>query len=505
VPRDRIYSMHPNQGLSQPGQGLTGEAPAAGPLASAQNPTRMEKHRNPGTDLSLPPAKAPRPPATGWEFLWLCGLILSFSYELPLATLFPYDRLNPRFFDVFLALGVLTVLPGRVKRTALPPAFRIWTKLVLVYAACALVWFPFLPLGVARFPLWFAFKYGLSTVCLYMVVSIPLTSKQKQTLMRLAVLGGLIVAAYAWGEYKAGGYDRMLPDGTTLPRQEGVLYSCLGPTYFHVAMYGSISYAVALALANVSASIAGRMLWLATAGIVLWPALFCGSRAGLFCPVITTVAAFWFMPRIRGLVVAMLLAIGLFGGYGGLTASKSYERFEQMEEEQRNTIKERLILKGYSFESYDNLRRYLIPLIGGGFYVVPMQTGGQLSFRIGYGIHNSYLFALEQGGLAAFVLFGLFILKSAKALGERMTAPGRLDRALATGIAAYGVGLIAVAFGGQVFWLMDGTVNLMYYQLVLIMLAITPCVPDDVRASRRSRVAARERKPWAVSGSTTVA
>ena len=38
--------------------------------------------------------------ASRWQFIWLCGLILSFCYELPLAQLTTMQRLNPRFFDI---------------------------------------------------------------------------------------------------------------------------------------------------------------------------------------------------------------------------------------------------------------------------------------------------------------------------------------------------------------------------------------------------------------------
>ena len=414
---------------------------------------------------------SPRPP-TRWEFLWLCGLILSFCYELPVVIVSSYDRVNPRLFDVMMALGVLTVLPNCIKRMALPSAFKVWIKLVFVFVACVAIWFPFLPKDVGVFSLWFGFKYLYSLLCLYMVVNIPLTAKQKRTLMHLTVVGGLIVAGYAWAEYNAGGYTRVLASGQAVSRESGVLFSCLGPTYFHVAMYSTLSYAMALGLSNDSVSFRGRILWALTAAAVVMPALFCGARAGTFCAIGVTVATFWFMPRIRALMATALAVIVLVGGYTAWQSSKTYQRLDRMEAEGRNTMTQRLLLAGYSIEKYDELRRFLIPAIGGGFYVVPWEVGGRLRYSIGYGIHNSYLFALEQGGLAALFLFGLFILKSGKGLGLALHSPRMADRALASGAAAYFTALLVVALGGQTFWLMDGTVNLMYYQLSILMLAI---------------------------------
>ena len=46
-----------------------------------------------------------------------------------------------------------------------------------------------------------------------------------------------------------------------------------------------------------------------------------------------------------------------------------------------------------------------LPVFGGGFYAVPQMEQGELVYRQGYGIHNIYLFPVEQGGVLAFVLF----------------------------------------------------------------------------------------------------
>ena len=40
--------------------------------------------------------------------------------------------------------------------------------------------------------------------------------------------------------------------------------------------------------------------------------------------------------------------------------------------------------------------------------VIPVEIVRNLLNRVGYGIHNSYLFAFEQGGTLAFVLFLLW-------------------------------------------------------------------------------------------------
>lgn len=105
-----------------------------------------------------------------WQFVWLCGLILSFTFERPLAFLTPYDRTNPRLFDVFVILGILTILPVLRPSGEFLKAFRIWRGLVAWFCFCAIVWAAtVLPWEFGIHSLWRASKYleGLLAVYMY--------------------------------------------------------------------------------------------------------------------------------------------------------------------------------------------------------------------------------------------------------------------------------------------------------------------------------------------------
>lgn len=83
--------------------------------------------------------------AKKWQFYWLCALIASFSYDRSLIYLTPYDRTNPRLFDLVVIIGVVTILPHLGRQPAFPRPFRIWVALVLWFCVCAILWAIMLP------------------------------------------------------------------------------------------------------------------------------------------------------------------------------------------------------------------------------------------------------------------------------------------------------------------------------------------------------------------------
>ena len=93
-------------------------------------------------------------------------------------------------------------------------------------------------------------------------------------------------------------------------------------------------------------------------------------------------------------------------------------------------------------------------------------------YRHGYGIHNCYLFSLEQGGLGAFALFIAFLVTCHKRLKEiRTTAWNETDKAFAMGMHSYFYALLPVMMGGQIFWQGFGSVNFNTYLILLFCMA----------------------------------
>lgn len=166
--------------------------------------------------------------AKRWEFLWLCGLILSFAYELPIWYPTSYDRVNPRLFDLMFFVGVLTVLPKLPRGVRVPRLFRIWASIVAVFCFCALVW----SVGIllweyGKFSLFFAAKYVPGLIAIYIAIRIPLDARQKRIIHYMVVAGGVFVALYSIGQYGSGGTEVMISGGKTIAVDEELVYGSL--------------------------------------------------------------------------------------------------------------------------------------------------------------------------------------------------------------------------------------------------------------------------------------
>jgi hypothetical protein len=417
-------------------------------------------------------------------------LILSFCYELPLLGLTAFYRVNPRLFDVVSVLGLL-VLPG-LRRTSLPPVFRRWAYLVAWYVVCALVWTVlWLPWeGVAWYTVFFAGRYVQGLFAIYLAASMPLDARQKRILHYLAVAGGVFVALYAIPEYLAGGSLRPLTDQKELLFREGSLFSSLGTTYFHVAAFSTVSCAIAMSLAACTKQPLFRWLAFAVALFCAWPAVFCGSRAGLLGAALVVVFSFLFIRELRTKAIALALVVFLAFSLGLIRqstierlqeSSLSLTRLSELEEsESPYSIAGRSwILRRQGFDILAPVTQYewqgwRWPVFGAGFYVAPVIRDGELFYRIGYGIHNVYAFSLEQGGVPGLVLFLLFLVACLRELWRMSKRPASEDRAFALGMWVFLLALLPIAWGGEVFWQGSGTENLNTYLVLLFTLATKP-------------------------------
>ena len=133
-------------------------------------------------------------------------------------------------------------------------------------------------------------------------------------------------------------------------------------------------------------------------------------------------------------------------------------------------------IQGYTLELYQ-WQGWLLPLIGGGFYVVPHTLGSSLHYRVGYGIHNGYLFPLEQGGVLAFVLFIAFLVICFKQLRIMKCSMIHQDASFAMGMWLYFVILLLRNWVGGPLWLSVGSENFGTFLVLLIILACKPTGP----------------------------
>ena len=101
-----------------------------------------------------------------------------------------------------------------------------------------------------------------------------------------------------------------------------------------------------------------------------------------------------------------------------------------------------------------------MPFVGAGFNFAPVNN----VYRLGYGIHCSPLYPLEQAGLPGFILFAVFAITSL-----RMMWKERRSNPLAyAGIAYFSAALICGFSGAHNFWREFNTGN-MNTLIVLVM------------------------------------
>ena len=442
-------------------------------------------NRFPTNRLQTTPPHATSPyGASKWQFRWLCLLFISFSYELPVMELSPLDRANPRLFDVVAILGIIFIHPKRHHSRTMPIIYRNWCALVKWFVACSVIWVTlWLPWGDAgRFSLYYAVKYLEGLLVIYIVATMYLSSSQKTWLHYMVVVGGIFVALYAIPEYAAGGSVRELSGAKTVSLASGTILSSLGPTYFHVAMFSTVAFAMTLSLVEYPRRKSAKLPILVLAAFVSWPALACGARMGLVAITLALAAALIFIRTLRAgsLGFVLLFALAICTGAISLPTvstlmgtSKSLERLIDREQRRSGNIRERIVspVKQMFFTDYYQWQGWRLPVLGGGFYSVPRLRDGQLYFRRGYGIHNCYLFPLEQAGVVGLLLSGMFVVATVQGVRTQSTSRKTEDRAFAKGVWCFLLPLLLVASVGQVFWVGSGTENFNTFLLLLFLLA----------------------------------
>ncbi|MBN1515453.1 hypothetical protein JXA32_02680 [Candidatus Sumerlaeota bacterium] len=429
--------------------------------AELENPPHLQRHK-----------------ARRLEFYWLCGLILSFAYELPLWQPTPYDRVNPRLFDVMFLIGVVGVLPHLRHGIRVSWLFRIWASIVGVFCFCATVWtIAILPWEYGQFSLFFAAKYIEGLIVIYIGTQIPLDARQKKIIHQLIVCGGVFVALYAIPQYGSKPTEWAISGGKTVKSFEGAIFGPLSRTYFHIGLFSVLSFAMTLTLVPSIRSVPRSWLCLGLAFFVAWPALACGSRAAIAGTAIVLLVSVWLKPMLmrKSLVFAIMAACFVYlagfnvRSFDANQASLGFKRFE-IYRNTENSIMNRIRFD-YSIDRYmfDGLP---VPFIGAGFYVAPISEGlNSLRYRVGYGIHNSYFFAFEQGGTAAFVLFLLFLACGIHRLNKMRKSRMSVDVQFALGLYAYMVFVLINGFAGQGFWRGFGTGNFNTYVILLLIIA----------------------------------
>lgn len=432
--------------------------------------------------IGSPPPKLRPVAARKYEHWWLCGLILSFAYERPIFVLSSMDRINPRLFDVMVIIGVLFVLP-RLRRKVRPPQeFYIWALIVAIYVVCALVYVVvLLPPEYGEYSLFFAGEYLEGLLAIYMALKIPLSLEQKASVMWAITFGGIYVATYSIYQYfttSAGGEIEIAP-GKFVHYFRPILTGPLSYNYFQIAQFSSLCAIVTLCLMQLVRRPASKWGVLLLSLFVGWPLLFSGSRTGLGLLVISMIIGFLFVRGAKWRTLVVVLALGVVMtvtdtpiDVSGLQESETFSRLSESERT-GNSIESRLSLM-FRFDVNRYKWGYLMPLIGSGFYVAPAQEGSLYRYRVGYGIHNTFLFPLEQGGLSAAILFIVFLIATMRKLNGVRRHGLESDRALAIAALSYMLASLPAYLGGQIFWVGFGTGHFNALLVIVLLLAVRP-------------------------------
>jgi hypothetical protein len=418
--------------------------------------------------------------ATRWQFYWLCALILSFAYERPLAYLTPYDRTNPRLFDLLVLIGALMFMPKIWKRLPLPKPFRIWTMIVAWFCFCALVWAVFLlPWEYGQFSLFGAARYIEGLAAVYMASSIPLNVRRKRFIHGIIVLGGVFIAIYCIPEYIRGDSDIVVRPDLEVNVGEGYIIGPFGgASYFQLAQTSALFFACTLTYFLSFRHKSVRMLGPITAALVAWPLLFCGARTGLGLMIISGVTLFVMLRQIRGalvllaaLSVVLIFIVGSDNVMSYLVSGATIERL-LTSEGGINSLEERFsIMSNFSLENYR--AGYMLPVIGAGFNVAPL-SGGETDYRIDYGIHNIYLFAYEQAGVVGLLLFLWFAVTVMRCLWKTRDQGNLIDVSFANSLLAYFFATLIVGIGGHNFWQGFGSGNFNTCLIIVLLIATKP-------------------------------
>lgn len=431
------------------------------------------------------------------ELLWLLGLVLSFAHEHPILILSSMDRVNPRLFDIMVVIGALLVLPKLRRTIPLPKEFYYWALIVTIFVICAIIYTIFLlPSGYGRFSLYFAAKYIEGLLAIYIALKIPLSQEQKKKLIWFIVIGGVYVASYSIYQYfttTAGGMVEIAPEKFVY-YYEKVLTGSLSTGYFHLAQFSSLCAIATLSLVDTVRGLAKRWGLIALTGFVSWPLLFSGSRTGVALLVFSLCIGFLLLRGARSLFIGLLILIGVFLVVTPhaiylevLNESTTYSRFLENQDHSYNNIGSRLTsIFAFDLDSY--VWSNLMPFIGGGFYVAPIIDGDIERYRVGYGFHNTYLFAFEQGGIFAAMAFLFFLYAVIRKLNRvRMTAGNSVDRAFAIAALAYILASLPVYLAGQIFWIGFETGHFNTFLLIVLFIALRPVVMrmDNIETTKR--------------------
>jgi len=419
------------------------------------------------------------------EDVWFYLLILSFSYEKPLAYLTTMDRVNPRIYDIVTILGLVWFMNHRKPQVELGIVYTSYRKIVQWFAVCTIVGSLFysFPSDISIFSYFYLFRYIQELfICLLVIYYINVKGVDFEMLFNVIILGGIFVSIYCIQEYLNSEFQMVeIAPGKTIPKPAGFVWGPFTAGYFQIANYSPVIGFLTVCYAF-SRKDNSKWLYMVIAALILWPSFVSGSRMAIGLIVLLFSLAALKNKQFTKILLSLLIIGVIFYIWNSEqllalifdSESQTVQRMIRMEESDKyefNSVGGRIM---HLFEWFKRIGEYVydgifLPFFGGGFYVAPMKG----VYRIGYGWHNIFIFAIEQSGIIGLWLFWHFIKRSYNELKKRLPL---MDKESPQYWFAFGAFysfiamLIIGILGGHSFWRGFSTGNLNTFRILLLII-----------------------------------
>lgn len=436
-----------------------------------------------------------------YDWIWVCLLFLSFTYDRPVLQVLGFLRADPRPFDFVFAAFLVYAFSSRAAlkgRFATGWYMKRPLGLLLGWACvvvmCQSLWIPW---EYERFSVFYLFRYFQLYAAVWLVATSSLTDAQRRGVLTVFLVTIVIISSIGalqyYGTIPTFQYTRYHTireyADTDVAEQNIHITSTLGFHYVYLGAYSVLGIFLAFLLllserrkyqytllcwAAIIAGLVGLVVSQALSGygtlaigFVLVAYLLTQTRSNLwhryfaaaFLVALLTIAVYWLAPRTVTAGFAKMWKATI-----SATTTSEYDPHNPLQR-----------FGGHA--SY--LGYYLTDsgsqelLFGRGFYAA-RGIGGER--RIGYGLHDTILFMLEQAGPIGFLL-GLnliwtFIAKPWKQM--RLKTSDNFSRICGSVMFAWAVALIIAGQAGQIFWIVESLTGWFTVVLCVWSLLIRP-------------------------------
>jgi hypothetical protein len=415
--------------------------------------------------------------------IWFVILLLSFSYDKPILVISSFDRINPTLYDIGTLLGFFWLLGKGDFIRYHNIIYKKYLKIVLWFFVCTflgLFIYDF-PLAIKGYSLFYLFQYIQEIFVCFLVIqylnSYPLDYDK---LFKVLILGGVFVSIYCVYEYLNPGNGFIkLSSGLEIVKPVGYVWGPFTGSYFQLSNYSPIVGFITLCYSMTKTNVK-KWIYILIALFIVWPSFVCGSRTAVGLVFTLLIIATFKNVKFKYFVFAVfILAILLFSLFPerlillvNSPENTTIQRINNIDSGSNNSIQGRLSFILLWFTSFSEYvyQGYFVPIFGGGFYVAPMRG----FYRVGFGWHNIYIFAIEQSGIFGLILFIRFFSTALKSLKYKVSqlVINSVNYWFTFAVRIIFISILIIGvFGAHSFWRGFSTGNFNSLRLILLIIA----------------------------------